>query len=397
MSKWEMVRLGDITSTITKGTTPTTLGFDFQEQGINFVKIECITENGDFLIDKFEHISEICNNKLKRSQLEKNDILFSIAGAIGRTAIVTDDILPANTNQALAIIRLNDSRFSHNYVIYSLKSDLIYKQFEKQKQGVAQLNISLKNVSDLKIPLPPLEIQHQIVENLDKVTHLIDLCNQILKKFDSLVKSRFVEMFGDTESNSNGFPTYKLSSLCAVSSSKRIYQDEQSSSGVPFLRISNLVELIESGYFNSDLFIPEGKYHELLENDLVPKAGDILVTSRGTLGKCYIVQKNDKFYFQDGMISWLYDIDSSITPLYLTLLFDTRDIKRQIENLQSGSTVAYLSIAMLKKLNIVVPPITLQEQFAAFVEQTDKSKLAVKKVLEKAETLKKALMQEYFG
>ena len=204
-------------------------------------------------------------------------------------------------------------------------------------------------------------------------------------------------MFGDTEVNSNNHPVHKLSDLCTVSSSKRIYQEEQSSSGVPFLRISNLVELIDNGKFGSDLFIPEEKYNELFTNGLVPKADDILVTSRGTLGKCYIIQEHDKFYFQDGMISWLYDIDKSITPLYLTLLFDTRDIKRQIDNLQSGSTVAYLSIAMLKKLNIVVPPLALQEQFAAFVEQTDKSKLAVKQALEKAETLKKALMQEYFG
>ena len=204
-------------------------------------------------------------------------------------------------------------------------------------------------------------------------------------------------MFGDTETNSNNYPIHKLCDLCTVSSSKRIYQEEQSNSGVPFLRISNLVELIDNDIFGSELFIPEEKYSELLENDLVPKANDILVTSRGTLGKCYIIQEHDKFYFQDGMISWLYNIDKCITPLYLTLLFNTRNIKRQIENLQSGSTVAYLSIAMLKKLNIVVPPIELQNQFADFVAQVDKSKLAVKQVLKKAETLKKSLMQEYFG
>ena len=145
------------------------------------------------------------------------------------------------------------------------------------------------------------------------------------------------------------------------------------------------------------MFIPEEKYVELCNNDLVPKADDILITSRGTLGKCYIIQEKDKFYFQDGMISWLYNLDKCIIPLYISLLFDTRDIKRQIENLQSGSTVAYLSIAMLKKLNIVVPPLDLQKQFADFVAQTDKSKLAVKQILEKAETLKKSLMQEYFG
>ena len=99
------------------------------------------------------------------------------------------------------------------------------------------------------------------------------------------------------------------------------------------------------------------------------------------MGKCYIIQDNDKFYFQDGMISWLYNLDNSITALYLTKLFDTRHIKKQIDNLQSGSTVAYLSIAMLKKLNIVVPPLELQEQFAAFVAQTDKSKVVIETIL----------------
>ena len=204
-------------------------------------------------------------------------------------------------------------------------------------------------------------------------------------------------MFGDTECNNKKYPVYKLCKLCTVSSSKRIYQEEQSNSGIPFLRISNLVELIETKHFESDLFIPNEKYAELLENGLVPQKGDILVTSRGTLGKCYIIQDKDKFYFQDGMISWLYALDKCISSLYLSLLFDTRDIKRQISNLQSGSTIAYLSISMLKNLDIVVPPMELQNQFADFVTQTDKSKLAVKQVLEKAETLKKALMQEYFG
>lgn len=236
-----------------------------------------------------------------------------------------------------------------------------------------------------------------IVNTLSLIDSLIKKQNEYVLKFDELVKSRFVEMFGDTEINSNNFPVYKLNDLCTVSSSKRIYQEEQSSSGVPFLRISNLVELIDNNRVESELFIPEEKYIELSNNDLVPKADDILITSRGTLGKCYIIQEKDKFYFQDGMISWLYNLDKCITPLYITLLFDTRDIKRQIENLQSGSTVAYLSIAMLKKLSIVVPPLDMQQQFADFVAQVEKQKTTVQQSIDKLEILKKSLMQEYFG
>lgn len=220
---------------------------------------------------------------------------------------------------------------------------------------------------------------------------------ELLILFDNLIKSKFAEMFGDTEHNINGYPIYKLGELCTVGSSKRIYQNEQSVSGIPFLRISNLIELIDTNCLISDLFITEEKYNELLENNLVPKEGDVLITSRGTLGKCYIVQKNDRFYFQDGMISWLCGLDKNVTSMYLTNLFETRYIKRQIDNLQSGSTVAYLSIAMLKKIDIVVPPLELQEQFAVFVRQVEKTKLSVKKSLEKLETLKNSLMQEYFG
>ena len=251
-------------------------------------------------------------------------------------------------------------------------------------------DISIKNI-------PDTNAQDFIIRKLSKIEKIITHFRTQLEKLDLLVKARFVEMFGDTEYNTKKFPVYKLSELCTVSSSKRIYQDEQSSTGVPFLRISNLVELIETGHLKNELFISDEKYIELVRNNLVPQKGDILVTSRGTLGKCYIVQDDDKFYFQDGMISWLYNLNKAITPLYLALLFNTRNIKTQIDNLQSGSTVAYLSITMLKKLNIVVPPLTLQNQFADFVKQVDQSKSILQQELDKAQMLFDSLMQEYFG
>ena len=105
---WTYKKLEEVCSLITKGTTPTSLGFDFTEQGVAFVKIESLTEDGGILPSMVAHISDDCNNALKRSQLEELDILYSIAGALGRVAIVPKSILPANTNQALAIIRLRN-------------------------------------------------------------------------------------------------------------------------------------------------------------------------------------------------------------------------------------------------------------------------------------------------
>ena len=204
-------------------------------------------------------------------------------------------------------------------------------------------------------------------------------------------------MFGEPENNNQAWPVMPLDKLCDVSSSKRVYQSEQSSEGVPFWRISDLVSKIDTGTVNSALFISEIKYKELKRAGLVPVTGDILVTSRGTLGRCYIIQDEDCFYFQDGMISWLSNYSEEITPLYLQYLFTMSGFRKQIDNAQAGSTVAYLSIAMLKKLQVMVPNKALQEQFAAFVEQVDKSKVAVQKAIDETQLLFDSLMQKYFG
>ena len=207
------VRLGDIATVITKGTTPTTLGYDFVDDGVNFVKIESITENGEFLTEKFAHITDECDRKLSRSQLQRNDLLFSIAGAIGRTAIVTEEILPANTNQALAIIRVPEGVIDYSYLKFVLQSPDIVEQFEKKKQGVAQLNISLKDIGDFVIPLRTAEEQKSIVATMDKVSGLIALRKEQLAKLDQLVKSRFIELFGDPMANPMGWDISRASAI----------------------------------------------------------------------------------------------------------------------------------------------------------------------------------------
>ena len=181
-------------------------------------------------------------------------------------------------------------------------------------------------------------------------------------------------MFGDPDVNNKGWNIYRMEQLCEVGSSKRIYQNEQSIRGIPFLRVSDLVNRIDTGSKECDLYISRERFEKLKEQGLTPASGDILLTARGTLGRCYIIQDGDEFYFQDGMITWLSKFDTKITPLYITYLFEMSGFRKQIVSLQSGSTVAYLSISMTKKLDVMVPPIELQNQFADFVAQTDKSK-----------------------
>lgn len=154
--------VGGLSDAVTKGTTPTTLGFEFVSSGVNFIKVENITATGQIRKDGLMHITPECHEKLSRSQLCEGDILFSIAGAIGRTTIVPADILPANTNQALAIIRLKKGvDILKTYLLAALSSPYVESQYNNQKKGIAQINLTLKNISDLQIPIPPLEEQEQ--------------------------------------------------------------------------------------------------------------------------------------------------------------------------------------------------------------------------------------------
>lgn len=192
-SKWGFTELRDECELVTKGTTPTSLGFSFVEKGINFVKVESILENGDIDKNKFAFINDTTNEKLKRSQLKENDILFSIAGALGRTMIVNKSILPANTNQALAIIRLKKtSNLLVEYVYFVLRSWIIQSQIEFLKVGLAQPNLSLAQINDFNIPNAPINIQKKIISEIKaleekaKTVVINDLETQIeliLKKY----------------------------------------------------------------------------------------------------------------------------------------------------------------------------------------------------------------------
>ena len=294
-------------------------------------------------------------------------------------------------------LRPDSSKLLREYLAVYLRSDSFVTWAVSKTAGAKMPRLGTKELLGKEFSLPSLCEQRKIVSEFQKINKLIFLRKQQLSKLDELVKSRFIEMFGDSEHNTMNWPTAKLSTLCDVGSSKRIYQSELTENGIPFLRISDLNERIDGEYNEPQLFIPNKRFDELKTNGLVPSAGDILVTARGTLGRCYIVKTEDKFYFQDGMISWLSDISENITSLYISELFATAGVQKQIANLQAGSTVAYLSIAMLKKLDIMIPPKALQQQFETFVEQVDKSKSEIQKSLDQLETLKKSLMQKYFG
>ena len=162
---WSKVELQDITYRITKGTTPTSVGFKFTNTGILFVKVESLSSKR-IVHELCAFISSEADEALARSRLKEGDVLFSIAGTLGRIAIVNSDDLPANTNQAVAIIRLIPPIRS-TYIAHVLSSHLLEASVQKQRRGVGLQNLNLRQVSELEIPLPPLNEQKRIVTKIE--------------------------------------------------------------------------------------------------------------------------------------------------------------------------------------------------------------------------------------
>lgn len=170
---WKWARLGDTSMLITKGSTPTSYGHAFVPTGINFIKVESI-KNGRLVPGNVtSFISEETNNFLARSRLVVGDILFSIAGSIGTCARVAENILPANTNQALAIIRGTDLVFDAEFILICIKSSIAHLVLAKARGG-AMNNVSLEDIRNFVIPVPPLHEQHRIVAKVDELMALCD-------------------------------------------------------------------------------------------------------------------------------------------------------------------------------------------------------------------------------
>jgi type I restriction enzyme S subunit len=372
VSKWPKVQLGEISKIITKGTTPTTLGFGFYDKGVNFVKIECISDKGEFITDKLMKITNECHERLKRSQLEENDILFSIAGALGRTAIVDKKILPANTNQALAIIRLKEGIYP-KYIQVMLKSDMVFEQFQKQKQGVAQLNLSLQNINELIIYLPLVEEQKEIAEILDKASNLIFLRKKQIEKLDLLVKAKFIDMFGDPISNSLDWKVKPLGDICNMKAGKGI----------------KAVDIYEDNHENLYPCYGGNGLRGYVKN--YSHKGELpLIGRQGAL--CGNVQyAQGEFYATEHAIVTQPKIRMNTYWLYFMLK------EMNLNRLSTGAAQPGLNVSTLVPLNVIIPPLDSQSHFALFAERVEYQKSILQQGLEKLELNYKSLMQQYFG
>ena len=363
MAEYKMVRLGDVCE-IQSGGTPSRSKTEYWKDGtIPWVKIGDFS--GKYLDKTTEHITQQGLDNSSAKLFSKGTILYSIFATLGEATILNID---ATTNQAIAGIKIKDkSSVDIDYFYSFLKS--LKDEVNRIGRGVAQNNINLSILKSFFIPLPPLETQKQIAAQLDKCTAVIAKHKQMLEKYDTLIKSRFIEMFGDPKINSSNLPTKKFIEVVKLQRGFDLPVQERNQDG---------------------LFNVYGSNGPLDKHDSFKVKAPGIVTGRsGTLGNVYYVLED---YWPLNTTLFSVDIHNN-NVVYLKYLLELYDLSRFSE----GAGVPTLNRNIVHDKDIIDVPLSLQNDFAAFVQQIDKSKFAVQKSLEKTETLYKSLMQRYFA
>ena len=381
-----MAKLGEVCIQITDGSHNPPSGVEQSE----YLMLSSKNIDDDFItLDSprfLSHSDYIAENK--RTTVSEGDLLMTIVGTIGRVAIVPEELKGICLQRSLAVIKPEREVVNNRYLMYQLQNMRPF--LEKEARGVAQKGIYLKQVSQLDIKLPELEHQMQIVKVLDKASKLIFLRRQQLAKLDELVKARFVEMFGDPVKNTMNWEIKPLSELGELNRgvSKARPRNSPELLGGPY-------PLIQTGEVaNAKTYITSfnSTYSEkgLAQSKMWPK-GTLCITIAANIAQTSILTFDA--CFPDSVVGFISRNMTNELFIHYWFSFFQKILDEQAPQVAQKN----INLKILSELNVIVPPLSLQNRFAAFVERVDQQKQTVQQSLEKLELMKKALMQEYFG
>lgn len=381
-----MARLGELCK-IQSGGTPSRSNKKYWEKGtIPWVKISDIKSK--YLNSAEEYITQDGLENSAAKIFPAGTILYTIFATLGEVCILDID---ATTNQAIAGIQIENDQIEKNYLYYYLLS--LKQTVNGIGRGVAQNNINMTILKNFEIPLIPMEEQRKIAAVLDKVSDLIAKRRQQLEKLDLLVKARFVEMFGDPVSNPKQWEMQSLSNVC-----KDIYGGGTPSKSHPEY-FEGSIPWVSPKDMKSNIITDSIDHitEEAVKNSsakIVPKDAVLMVIRSGILKHTLpvAIAAVELTVNQDMKV---FIAGQNITSKFLMYYF--KSIEMDVLSGVRGVTADNIDFKEFQKRLVIVPPIELQQLFSDFVERTEKTKTNIKESLEKLETLKKALMQEYFG
>ena len=380
-----MARLGEIFD-LQMGKTPSRNKSNYWTDGqYSWVSIADLGTYQKYVGATKEEISEVAVRESEIKSVPANTVIMSFKLSLGKTAITKEEVY---TNEAImAFIPTGKYDVLPDYFYHLFTGKDWSKETNRAVMG-ATLNKAM--LSEISVPVPLIDEQRKIAAVLDKVSSLIAKRRQQLDKLDELVKAKFVEMFGDPVSNSLNFPLLSLPQL------------GEFGRGVSKHRPRNAPELLGGKYpliqtgevANSELYISsyENTYSEFgFKQSKMWKSGTLCITIAANIAKTAILAFDA--CFPDSVVGFVANEKTNNIFIHYWFGFFQQILEAQAPE----SAQKNINLKILSELEVIVPPIELQNQFATFVEQTEKTKTTISKSLEKLETLKKALMQEYFG
>ena len=355
---------------------------------------------------KLENVCEKASSNLKQSDIANKTGRYPVYGAAGYignvdfyhqeksyVAIVKDGagigrttLLPAQSSIIGTMqYLLPKDNVLPEYLYYVVQ----HMHLEKYFTGATIPHIYFKDYKNEQFNLDSIEKQKEIVEVLRKLESIISKHKKELQNLDKLVKSRFIELFEDISDDEKK----TMADICTIITDGTHQPPKFVSEGIPFLFVSNIVTNEIS--YDTQKFISEETYAELIKRTPI-EIGDVLLSTVGSYGHPAVVKKEKPFCFQRH-IAYLKPNADMVDSEYLRGAILSADVQRQIDEGVKGIAQKTLNLSEIRKIKLPLPSIDRQKQFAAFVAQTDKSKLAVEKSLKQLEILKKSLMKQYFG
>ncbi|OAA90546.1 restriction endonuclease subunit S [Clostridium ljungdahlii] len=375
----DKIKLSEI-ATIIMGQSPNSDTYNENGEGIPFFQ-----GKSDF--GKVNpSVRMYCNNPIKIA--EKYDILMSVRAPVGDVNIA-DRI--CCIGRGLCAIRITKNN-NYKYIYYYLTT--VKKELDLLSTGSTFKSINKSILKNIDVKISNLKVQTKIVEVLDQAQSLIDKRKAQIEALDELVKSRFIEMFGNLNTNTNNFEIVNLETLTDKITDGVHSKPEYTSEGVPFISVKD----INSGKlkFENCKYISEEAHNGYVKR-CRPEKGDILYTKVGaTYGIPAIVDTDEEFslYVSVALLKLKKEI---VNPIYIKEAMRSIDVKRQADRQVKGIGVPDLHLVEIKKFKVFNPPIELQNQFANFVNQVDKLKFEMEKSLKELEDNFNSLMQRAFN
>ncbi len=355
-----------------------------------WISIADLSQAGKYISDTKEYISSSAVEESRIKVIPANTVVMSFKLSIGKTAITTEDMY---SNEA--IMAFHDKHVVEmlpEYIYYLFK----YKNWDEgSNKAVMGKTLNKATLSEIEIEICPVSKQKEIVNVLDKITGILFSREKEARLLDELIKSRFVEMFGDPIVNSMHSPEELIGDSCFVTKLAGFeytqYIHYEDSGDVVMVKAQN----VKNGKLNrKDLsYISNEVSNSLPRSQLA--TGDIVMTYVGAnIGDVAVIDDEYKYHLAPNVAKIRPDTEkyNSVYFMYMLMFLNS-----YIVGNSADTAKAALGMERIRKLKIFAPPIDLQKQFVSFVAQTDKSKLIIQKSLDELETLNKALMQKYFG